>query len=134
MRVMLDTNVIISFILFNNERMNLFFNYLLKNDTWVISNIIIDELKEVFNKKFPNKIDVLNTFLKDIEAEEIIVKNVENKKSFRIRDEKDYDVLYAAIVSKVDLFITGDEDFKEVDIETPKIMTIKDYILTYIIK
>lgn len=133
MRVMLDTNVIISFILFNNERMNLFFNYLLKNDTWVISNII-DELKEVFNKKFPNKIDVLNTFLKDIEAEEIIVKNVENKKSFRIRDEKDYDVLYAAIVSKVDLFITGDEDFKEVDIETPKIMTIKDYILTYIIK
>ncbi|MBR0038696.1 MAG: putative toxin-antitoxin system toxin component, PIN family [Lachnospiraceae bacterium] len=134
MRVMLDTNVIISFILFNNERMNLFFNYLLKNDTWVISNIIIDELKEVFNKKFPNKIDVLNTFLKDIEAEEIIVKNVENKKLFRIRDEKDYDVLYAAIVSKVDLFITGDEDFKEVDIETPKIMTIKDYILTYIIK
>lgn len=134
MRVMLDTNVIISFILFNNERMNLFFNYLIKNDTWVISNIIIDELKEVFNKKFPNKIDVLNTFLKDIEAEEIIVKNVENKKLFRIRDEKDYDVLYAAIVSKVDLFITGDEDFKEVDIETPKIMTIKDYILTYIIK
>ena len=134
MRVMLDTNVIISFILFNNERMNLFFNYLLKNDTWVISNIIIDELKEVFNKKFPNKIDVLNTFLKDIEAEEIIVKNVENKKLFRIRDEKDYDVLYAAIVSKVDLFITGDEDFKEVDIELPKIMTIKDYILTYIIK
>ena len=91
MRVMLDTNVIISFILFNNERMNLFFNYLLKNDTWVISNIIIDELKEVFNKKFPNKIDVLNTFLKDIEAEEIIVKNVENKKLFKIRDEKDYD-------------------------------------------
>lgn len=134
MRVMLDTNVIISFILFNNERMNLFFNYLLKNDTWVISNIIIDELKEVFNKKFPNKIDVLNTFLKDIEAEEIIVKNVENKKLFKIRDEKDYGVLYAAIVSKVDLFITGDEDFKEVDIETPKIMTIKDYILKYIIK
>lgn len=93
MRVMLDTNVIISFILFNNERMNLFFNYLLK-----------------------------------------IVKNVENKKLFKIRDEKDYGVLYAAIVSKVDLFITGDEDFKEVDIETPKIMTIKDYILTYIIK
>lgn len=134
MRVMLDTNVIISFILFNNERMNLFFNYLLKNDTWVISNIVIDELKEVFNKKFPNKIDVLNTFLKDIEAEEIIVKNVKNKKLFKIRDEKDYGVLYAAIVSKVDLFITGDEDFKEVDIETPKIMTIKDYILTYIIK
>ena len=134
MRVMLDTNVIISFILFNNERMNLFFNYLLKNDTWVISNIIIDELKEVFNKKFPNKIDVLNTFLKDIEAEEIIVKNVENKELFRIRDEKDYDVLYAAIVSKVDLFITGDDDFKDVDIEKPKIMTIKDYILAYIIK
>lgn len=111
-----------------------FFNYLLKNDTWVISNIIIDELKEVFNKKFPNKIDVLNTFLKDIEAEEIIVKNVKNKKLFKIRDEKDYGVLYAAIVSKVDLFITGDEDFKEVDIETPKIMTIKNYILTYIIK
>lgn len=68
MRVMLDTNIIISYILFNNERMNLFFNYLLKHDTWVISNIIIDELKEVFDKKFPNKKDVLKTFLENIEA------------------------------------------------------------------
>lgn len=62
MRVMLDMNIIISYILFNNERMDLFFNYLLRHDTLVISNIIIDELKEVFNKKFPHKIDALKTF------------------------------------------------------------------------
>lgn len=129
---MLDTNVIISFILFNNEKMNLFFNHLLKNDTWIISNIIINELKEVFNRKFPGKRDLLNTFLEDIEAEIVYVETIENRNLFKIRDEKDYDVLYAAVVSKVDLFISGDEDFKDVDIEAPKIMTIKDYIQAFI--
>lgn len=134
MRVMLDTNIIISYILFNNERMNLFFNYLLKHDTWVTSNIIIDELKEVFDKKFPNKKDVLKTFLENIEAEVINVEDVKEKDLFKIRDEKDYNVLYAAVISKVDVFVTGDDDFKDVDIRTPKIMNIKDYILEYIVK
>ena len=133
MRVMLDTNIIISYILFNNERMNMFFDYMLKNETWVISNIIIDELKEVFNRKFINRIDALYKFLENIEAEVVNIESVDDNELFKIRDQKDYAVLYAAIKSKVDIFITGDEDFENVNIKSPQIMTVKDYILTYII-
>ena len=134
MRVMLDTNIIISYILFNNERMNLFFNYLLRHDTLVISNIIIDELKEVFNKKFPSKIDVLQTFLEDIEVEHININQIEKCDLFEIRDAKDYPVLYAAIKSNVDIFVTGDKDFDDLNIKSPKIMSVKDYIITYVLR
>lgn len=134
MRVMLDTNIIISYILFNNERMDLFFNYLLRHDTLVISNIIIDELKEVFDKKFPHKKDVLNTFLEDIEVEHVNINEIDNHNLFEIRDAKDYPVLYAAIKSNVDIFVTGDKDFSDLNIKSPKIMSVKDYIMTYALR
>lgn len=131
---MLDTNIILSYILFNNERMNLFFKHILSHDTLVISNIIIDELNEVFDKKFSHKKDALNIFLNDIEVEHVNINSIENDKLFEIRDVKDYPVLYGAIVSKVDIFITGDKDFDDIKVKSPKIMTIKDYITTYIFR
>jgi hypothetical protein len=35
--------------------------------------------------------------------------------------------LVSAILSDVDIFITGDKDFHEVDIEKPQIITLKDF-------
>lgn len=134
MRVMLDTNIIISYILFNNEKMNLFFNHLLKTDILVISNIIIEELNEVFDRKFPNKKEVLKKFLEDIEVEYINIDKAIDINLFEIRDAKDYPVLYAAIVSKVDVFITGDKDFDDLKIKSPKIMNINNYIMNYILR
>ena len=100
----------------------------------VISNIIIDELKEVFNKKFPHKLDVLETFLEDIEVEHININQIEKCDLFEIRDAKDYPVLYAAIKSNVDIFVTGDKDFSDLNIKFPKIMSVKDYIMTYVLR
>ena len=39
-----------------------------------------------------------------------------------IRDIDDYPVLYSAIIEGVDLFITGDDDSKDVEIEKPEIV------------
>ena len=36
---------------------------------------------------------------------------------------KDYPVIYTAIVEAVDILITGDRDFENLDIERPEIMT-----------
>lgn len=51
---------------------------------------------------------------------------------FEIRDRNDYPVLYTAIIENVDIFITGDKDFLDVDIEIPKIMTPADFIEKFI--
>lgn len=50
---------------------------------------------------------------------------------FEIRDVKDYPVLYTAIVDDVDIFVTGDDDFTNVDIERPKIMKPAEFVETY---
>ncbi len=47
---------------------------------------------------------------------------------FDIRDIKDYPVLYTAIIEDVDILITGDKDFKDIDIEKPEIMTPTEFL------
>lgn len=42
---------------------------------------------------------------------------------FQIRDESDYPILYTAILEDVDILITGDKDFLDIEIERPEILT-----------
>ena len=42
--------------------------------------------------------------------------NVENK-LFHIRDNDDYIILHTAIIENIDIFITGDKDFNDVNID-----------------
>ncbi len=51
---------------------------------------------------------------------------------FNIRDPKDYPVLYTAIAEGVDILITGDKDFAEVDIDRPEIMTPAEFMTEYL--
>lgn len=51
---------------------------------------------------------------------------------FDIRDIKDYPVLYTAIIEDVDILITGDKDFNDIDIEKPEIMTPTEFIEFYL--
>ena len=47
---------------------------------------------------------------------------------FDIRDVKDYPVLYTAIIEDVDILVTGDKDFADIDIEKPEIMTPAEFM------
>ncbi|MDR1688568.1 MAG: hypothetical protein LBS21_08165 [Clostridiales bacterium] len=46
---------------------------------------------------------------------------------FAIRDICDAPVLYTAIIEGVDVIITGDKDFDDVEIEKPAIMTVVEF-------
>ena len=50
------------------------------------------------------------------------------EKLFEIRDENDYIILHTAIIDDVDVLITGDKDFKDVDIERPEIYTPSEFL------
>ncbi len=45
-----------------------------------------------------------------------------------IRDAKDQPILNAAIVSDVDIILTGDKDFLGLDMERPKCMTVAQFL------
>ena len=62
MRVFVDTNVVISAMLFPNGKVAKVFSHLLEKHTVIISSYTKEECKEVFEKKFPAKIEQLEIF------------------------------------------------------------------------
>jgi predicted nucleic acid-binding protein len=51
---------------------------------------------------------------------------------FNIRDAEDYPVLYTAIIEDVDILITGDKDFANIEIENIEILTPSDFMDKYL--
>jgi pilT protein domain protein len=47
---------------------------------------------------------------------------------FYIRDIKDYPVLYTAIIEDIDILITGDKDFSDINIHKPEIMSPSQFM------
>ncbi len=68
MRVMLDTNVIISALLFPSERMNRLFQTIVVDHTLVISSYVIEELHTVIERKFPQRAADIERLLSGMSA------------------------------------------------------------------
>lgn len=98
----------------------------------VLSSYVVDELKRVVKRKFPQKENAINKLLMLMSFEYVYTPNDIEGGLFDIRDEKDYPVLYTAIIEDVDVLITGDKDFSDIDIERPEIMTPTDFIEKYL--
>ena len=63
MRIMLDTNVLISALLFPGTKMDAMMNYIFTNHQLVLSSYVVDELKNVVRRKFPGKEIIINKLL-----------------------------------------------------------------------
>ena len=120
---MLDTNVLISALLFPSTRMNAMMNYIFTHNQLVLSSYVVDELKDVVKRKFPKKESSINKLLMIMSFEYVYTPEMIESGLFDIRDVKDYPVLYTAIIEDVDILVTGDKDFSGIDIEKPEIMS-----------
>ena len=128
MRVFVDTNIIISAILFPNAKVAKVFSHVIEKHTVIIASYIKEECKEVFEKKFPLKKEQLNIFFDGIRFEEFKTpEKIDEKKYPKIRDIKDLPVLVSAILSDSDILITGDKDFQDIKIDKPLIFTPSKY-------
>ena len=97
----------------------------------VIPSYVIEELKSVVRRKFPSKIDAIDIFLEKLSFELVYTPEQIKEGLFRIRDPKDYPVLYTAIIENVDLLMSGDEDFKDTDITHPEIVTPAEFLARF---
>ena len=131
MRVMLETNILISAFIFKSKKMNDLIYKLSKEHQIVICSYTIEELQELMQIKFKVSVQELDDFLRDFPFDLVYSpKNVEDK-LFEIRDKDDYIILHTAIIEDVDVFITGDKDFNDVDIDKPEIMSATEFLEKY---
>lgn len=129
MRIMIDTNVIVSSVLFPNSLPSILIKSISSKHEIILCTHILEELTKIFERKFKNKINVLEEFLSELTYELIYTpQNISVEKYPAIRDKNDSPILVSAIIGIVDVIITGDKDFLEMDIEYPAIMTVRDFI------
>lgn len=131
MRVLIDTNIMISAALSSKGTpYKAFIKAVTHPNKGVICDQNIEELRRIFNRKFPKQISLLEHFLSiALLAMEVVptpVEEVEAEKS--IRDVADRPILRAAINANVDILLTGDKDFLESGVTNPKIMTAAEFL------
>ena len=131
MKVMLDTNILVSAFVFKSKKMNELIYKLSTEHEIVICSYTIEELKELIDTKFKVTQKDLDEFLKDFPFILVYSPTTVENKLFEIRDKNDYIILHTAIIENVDVFITGDKDFNDVDIDKPEIMNVTEFLERY---
>jgi probable toxin-antitoxin system toxin component, PIN family len=131
MKVLIDTNILISAALSNNGLpYQAFVKAVSYPNHGVICEQNIDEMRRIFNRKFPAKIQALESFLSlALLTLEIVPTPIEEQEiESKIRDINDRPILRAAISAGADILLTGDKDFIESGILNPKVMTATEFV------
>jgi len=102
----------------------LFLNHVCENHELILCDHIINESYEVANKRFPSKISVLDTLFAKLRYELVPAPRTGN---IHMQDIKDQPILNAALSYGVDILITGDKHFLELDLEVPQIIRPSEY-------
>lgn len=118
MRIMIDTNVI---------------ENVTEDHTLVLCSHIIEELQLIFRRKFREKSNLLDNFLSKLAYELAYTPADINSANYpEIRDKGDLPIIVSAFLSEVDILITGDKDFFEVNIDKPEILSPREYLERYL--
>lgn len=131
MKVLIDTNILISAALHPGSTPAAAFEKAVSHpNQGVICEQNVDELRRVFNRKFPERIKSLEQFLSlALTVLDVVpMPEVEEADEAKIRDVMDRPILRAAITAKVDVLLTGDKDFLDSGIEHPVILTASQFV------
>jgi len=125
MKILIDTNILISTVLFPNSKPARAVLHTSEYHEMILCDRNIHELREVLARKAPNALPDAEVLLAEL-SYELIPASYHAEKL--IRDVKDQPILNAAIVSDVDIILTGDKDFLSLDMEHPKCMTVAQFL------
>ena len=130
MRVMIDTNILISSILGHGTPFQAYVKAVSYPNQGVICSQIVDEMRRIFNRKFPKKIPAMERFLTmALQTLELVqIPETKFEQEISIRDVKDRTILRDAIAAHVDIILTGDKDFLESGLSHPQIKTAAEFI------
>lgn len=133
MNCLIDTNILISASLFpGSVPAKAFTKAVTHPNSAIVCDYSMDELRRVYNRKFPHKLHVFEHFLSLLMLTVKIVSTPSEDECVddetKIRDTNDRPILRAAVKFGVDILITGDKDFLEAGLKNPKVMTAADFL------
>ena len=131
MSIFVDTNILISAALnAKGTPYKAFLKAVTHPNKGLVCDQNIEELRRIFNRKFPDKIKILEHFLSIalLAMEVVSTPKDEIEEEYKIRDVADRPILRAAIKAQADILLTGDKDFLESSVKVPKIMTAAEFL------
>ena len=130
MKVLVDTNVLISAA--RDPRgvpYRAFIKATTHPNTGYLTDQNIEELRRVFQRKWPKEIEILNHFLALMSGIRTIpTPAVESGKELLIRDIADRPILRAALAADIDVILTGDKDFLESEVVRPQMLAPAQFL------
>lgn len=132
MRILIDTNIALSAILWPKGRTADILKFAVLNEfTICLCTFSIDEMRLVVKRKFSGKLPILEQFLSEFSYELLLTPSVLPEGLPSMRDMNDLPILASAIVGDVDILLTGDKDFEAVNVERPAILTPAKFMQWY---
>ena len=125
MRVLVDTNILLSAMWFKGSRVARALLYVANNHELVLCDRNVVEMRDVIKRKAPDVLADAEVFLAELSYE--LIPSIEEAEKL-IRDPKDQPILNAAIVGGIVVILTGDKDFLSLCIDFPKPMTIAQFL------
>lgn len=124
MRIMIDSNVIVSAVYNTNSKPAHTLHHVCENHTLILCDYIISECYNVIERKFPQHTAVLDRLLASLGYELVATPRT----GLTMVDPKDAPILNAAFFAEVDMVISGDRHFLALDMEYPRVLTPAQYL------
>jgi predicted nucleic acid-binding protein len=126
---MADTNILFSALLFPESRPSKALFHIVEHYSLILCDHIISELHDVVLRKRPDLLADLDLFIANLPFELVPAPLQPGK---LISDPKDHPILNAAIIADVDMIISGDKHFLDLEMDHPKTMTVAQFLDEYI--
>ena len=110
MRIMIDTNILLSALVFGSENMAFLLEEIAQNHTMVICSYVIDEFRNVVTRKSPKYNEAVDAIFTKLSYEMVYTPQWQDNMP-NVKHKKDRPILAAAILADVDVVITGDREF-----------------------
>ena len=120
MRILLDTNVLISAFVFGGTAGRLLEKLFDGDFEMFVSDYVEREFCAKIEEKWPDKFDEVYSLYRELPF--VFCESSKVRKG-SLRDPKDIPVLNDALFHQVDVILSGDKDFLEADLEYPLVLS-----------
>ena len=120
MRILVDTNILFSALLFPHSKPAQALLYAVDHHEIVLCDRNITELRDILKRKAPKYLPDAEVLIAELPYE--LIPAVDHAEKL-IRDAKDQPILNAAIVADVDAILTGETDFFCLGLEHRRCLT-----------
>lgn len=123
MRVMIDTNVIVLAVYNPKSKPASVLRHVCEKHDFVLCDYIIAECYDVIMRKFPQHTTAFDNLLTTLRYELVAAP----RSGLDMSDPKDSPILNAALTAEVDIIVSGDRHFLEIDMERPRVLSPAEY-------